>query len=256
MERIHSHVEIELNYVEQGEIHYLFGAEQRVFKAGTLCAFLGLEPHQLIYSSPDSLFSWLTIPISYFAGWNLSNNLTDRILSGEIIMDVESADAESDAMRFARWRQDLERDDPRYLRVILIEVQARLERLALNKELVRGKTAWRKVRGWSSPVSRMTACILQHLTDPELTLNEIAASANLNASYASTLFSRKSGASPIAFLTKQRLAYAKFMLVTTDLTVLDVALSCGFGSSSQFYAAFKKQFGHTPSELRKGNMRA
>ena len=40
-----------------------------------------------------------------------------------------------------------------------------------------------------------------------------------------------------------------------DVAILDVAMSCGFNSKSTFNAAFKKLFGVTPSEYRRGEVR-
>lgn len=92
--------------------------------------------------------------------------------------------------------------------------------------------------------------MLKHLTEDTLNMERIASSVGLNPSYASTLYNRKMGQTPIQFLTDHRLQYTKFLLATTDRTVLDIAHESGFGSSSRFYATFKKAFGKSPAQLR------
>jgi len=246
MKRIHSHTEIELNLVEQGELHYVFGSEPRTFKAGHFYIFNGVIPHRLVDSSEDSCFSWLTIPAHHFTQWDLPNSLVHNVLTQNLILDTNPDSFNEDVTRFARWRDDLDRKDPRLLRVIMLEVRARLERLALDTQA--GNQGEQVV--WTTPISLMIACILRNLTNPDLTLGDIADSADLNPSYASTLFSKKVGQSPIAFLTEQRLSYAALMLATTQAAVLEVAFSSGFGSASQFYTSFKAHYGTTPTAFR------
>ena len=250
MEQIHSHMEIEFNLVEKGSISYLFGSEERTFRQGELTVFSALEAHQMTHSSPGTVISWLTIPASSFSSWKLSENLTDRILSGEIITNTDPLESERDPGRFQRWRQDLEHDDPRYLGAMLQEVQARLARLALSQSTQQIDRSTKTATPWSNPISGMTAYMLKHLTEDTLNMERIASSVGLNPSYASTLYNRKMGQTPIQFLTDHRLQYTKFLLATTDRTVLDIAHESGFGSSSRFYATFKKAFGKSPAQLR------
>jgi len=251
MERVHSHSEIELNLVERGELRYVFGAQEKPLAEGGLYVFGGLEPHRLVRCAPGTVVSWATVPAYYFTGWELPERLGERILSGALVRDGDRTEFERDPVRFARWRQDLARDDPRFLRVVLLEIRARLERLALGRPARRPRGAEDEPTTWSSPVAVMMACMLRSLTDETLDLSRIAGEAGLNRSYASTLFRRKTGRSPIGFLTQQRLAYARFLLATSDRTVLDIAYASGFGSPSQFYAAFKRAHGCKPGVFRR-----
>jgi len=53
------------------------------------------------------------------------------------------------------------------------------------------------------------------------------------------------------YLTDRRLEHARRLLTTTSLTLTEIALQCGFGSSSHFSNRFRQQLGCTPSSLRK-----
>lgn len=250
MRQIHSHMEIEFNLIEKGTITYLFGSTEHSFQQGELTVFSGLEAHQLTKASTGCVISWLTIPASSFSSWQLPKNLTDRILSGEIITSTDPIESERDPGRFQRWRQDLAHQDPRYLVATLHEVQARLTRLALSQSSQQAQRTSKPAKTWSNPASTMTAYMLKHLTDDTLNMERIASSVGLNPSYASTLYSREMGQTPIHFLTHHRIQYAQFLLTTTERTVLDIAHESGFGSSSRFYASFKKAFGKSPAQLR------
>ena len=55
--------------------------------------------------------------------------------------------------------------------------------------------------------------------------------------------------SPWEYITIKRVEKAIELLRTTNLTKLDIAQRCGFSSSSNFYKAFSKVTGKTPSEI-------
>ena len=57
--------------------------------------------------------------------------------------------------------------------------------------------------------------------------------------------------SPIQYLQTCRLLLAKSLLTDTDLPVIDVAMTAGFGSLRRFNDLFKKQYHLSPSSLRK-----
>ena len=59
------------------------------------------------------------------------------------------------------------------------------------------------------------------------------------------------GVTPYHYLVKIRLDAAASLLGDTDLSVLDIALSCGYGSAAHFTAAFHKRFFQTPSVYRR-----
>ncbi len=61
------------------------------------------------------------------------------------------------------------------------------------------------------------------------------------------------GVAPLAFLTTQRLLFAKHLLSDTALPVTQVAMLCGFGSLRRFNDAFAKHYRLAPTDLRKGN---
>ncbi len=80
---------------------------------------------------------------------------------------------------------------------------------------------------------------------------ECAKTVNLSYSYYAKLFHLVMGKSFKEYLLEIRLAKAYNILLTTDLSVTDIALSCGYKSSAYFTAEYKKHYGTTPSGTRK-----
>ena len=62
---------------------------------------------------------------------------------------------------------------------------------------------------------------------------------------------RLTNLSPMEYLNAKRLENAKRLLLETDLSVLQISLQCGFGSSQYFATVFRRQEGITPREYRK-----
>lgn len=65
------------------------------------------------------------------------------------------------------------------------------------------------------------------------------------------LFKRQTGISPAAYVTQYRLQKAQRLLCETEKSVTEVALECGFGSSSYFAKVFGRTYGMAPREYRR-----
>lgn len=67
------------------------------------------------------------------------------------------------------------------------------------------------------------------------------------------IFKDEYGMTPKTYADKLRLDKAKQFLIKTDMKIIDIAYSVGFGSLSAFYRFFEKKMGITPSEFRKSH---
>ena len=65
------------------------------------------------------------------------------------------------------------------------------------------------------------------------------------------LFKAHLNTTPHDYLIDHKLRYAKNMLRNTKLKLLDIAMTTGYATLSQFNINFKKKFGMTPDEYRK-----
>ncbi len=64
------------------------------------------------------------------------------------------------------------------------------------------------------------------------------------------LFRRHLGQSPARFYLQLRLNRARLLLHQTDISVIDVALACGFVSASHFSKCYRQTYGRTPRAER------
>jgi AraC-like DNA-binding protein len=254
MRRPDRHNEVELNLLDGGSLTYLMWGQRASVHGGRLAAFWAAVPHQIVeFCSVDSYYV-ATIPLAWVLSWNLPTGLTHRLLNGEIVQEQERSRAEPDAALLRQWSDDLERGQPSRREIMLLELQARLLRLA------EGTAANGPPEDRSAPpavgshgitkAEGMARFVAQNYRDP-ISVADIAGAVELHPDYASTLFKKTFGTTLNRFLLDHRLQHAQRMLVTSDEKMLAVAADAGFNSLSRFNAAFKELCGLTPRQFRK-----
>jgi AraC-like DNA-binding protein len=85
-----------------------------------------------------------------------------------------------------------------------------------------------------------------------LSLSELAKLANLSVSHLSRLFRTETTLSPWEYLIRLRMVRARELLATTLLSVKEVMAAAGYDSKSHFSRHFRRAFGVSPSEYRRG----
>ncbi len=101
------------------------------------------------------------------------------------------------------------------------------------------------------------AFIARHVSRPDLSTANVAAHLNVTPRYVHMLFETE-GASFTAFVVQQRLALAHRLLADPRMsthTISAIAFQSGFGDLSHFNRTFRRQFGLTPSDMRRANSR-
>lgn len=88
-----------------------------------------------------------------------------------------------------------------------------------------------------------------------ISLEKLAQLSGYNPSYFSQLFRKVTGETYIDRLKFLRINYAK-MILANGQSVSNACFASGFGSLSNFLAAFKEKCGMTPSEFRKKHFRS
>lgn len=89
----------------------------------------------------------------------------------------------------------------------------------------------------------------------KLRLTDCAARLNVSYDYFQHAFRKHTGLSPQAFLIQCRLEAARHYLQEETLNCTEIAYRCGFSTSAQFSALFKRRYGVTPLRYRKQEKR-
>lgn len=98
-------------------------------------------------------------------------------------------------------------------------------------------------------IGRSIAYMNSHFAE-KITLEALAERVSLSAGHFSKLFKSVTGATPIDFLNMLRLRKARNMLMYNTESITEIALQCGFSSSSYFSACFIEKYYMTPTEYR------
>lgn len=88
-----------------------------------------------------------------------------------------------------------------------------------------------------------------HIEDP-LSCQQLAMTVNLSPRQLERLFRRHFNCTPGQYYLRLRLETARDLLRRTSRPVLDVALACGFASTSHFTKCYRERFLCTPTEER------
>ncbi len=95
--------------------------------------------------------------------------------------------------------------------------------------------------------------IVEHLEE-EVSLNEIAESAQLSPYHFARAFKRTTGLTPQQYLTQCRIEHAKELLSKGDLPLVEVGFRSGFKNQSHFTTLFRKFTTMTPKVWRELNI--
>lgn len=96
----------------------------------------------------------------------------------------------------------------------------------------------------------ITRYLQEHLAE-EMSLSVLAEQFHLNPQYISQLFKSEIGVGFLVYLTNIRMEKAKKLLLSTSLSIADVAEQSGYGDYRVFTKVFKKSEGITPSQYRR-----
>lgn len=84
-----------------------------------------------------------------------------------------------------------------------------------------------------------------------ITVKEIANEFGYNADYLSSLFKKTTNTTLTNYINKTRIEISKSLISNYDLSIKEVAYSCGFSDEKYFMKLFKKAESMTPSQYKK-----
>ncbi|MGP4039397.1 response regulator transcription factor [Gracilibacillus sp. D59] len=134
-----------------------------------------------------------------------------------------------------------------------IELEKQREKTGMFNKIVDDKLLeMQQLSKYNRAVKEAMDYIDQHY-DEELTLKEVAIQVHLNASYLSALFKEELQVTFSEYVTRKRIQEAKKLLLSTDLTIAEIAEKSGYQTSKYFIKLFKQYENTTPNGFRKQN---
>ena len=84
----------------------------------------------------------------------------------------------------------------------------------------------------------------------KISLEDVANHVHISRTYLSSIFKQETGSSFSTFVNKIRVEKSQALLTETDVSLADVALSCGFESQSYYTRVFSSIVGMSPKKYR------
>ncbi|CAM2187557.1 AraC family transcriptional regulator [Paraburkholderia sacchari] len=122
---------------------------------------------------------------------------------------------------------------------------------AASQDTASSARATRSRRAWLSPAAtrKITDWLSDHYSE-NVSVKDMAALTCLSESYFLKAFRDTVGQTPYRYLQQLRLSAARELLRESDTPVADVALACGYGSTSHFCVEFRREVGTSPGKYR------
>lgn len=249
----HTHSQVELNYLLEGETAYLHGGREAVLRTGDLALFWGAIAHRTVRVSPGARYVCIYLPLEMFLDAKLSEPFRSAVLAGGMLVGTDPR--QFGAARFQRLVDDVKGSpDARLAELLVADVLLILRRLDL--------TGWRDLLAGQHPAGRMAegampakviemARFIAENGHRAISVGDVARAAKLHPNYAMTRFRVALGLTIGSYVLRHRLMAAQSLLVSTKKDLAALAFETGFGSVSQFHRSFRAHFGCTPAEYRR-----
>lgn len=252
----HYHAYVEIIYIFSGELKVVINDFPLIGTAGDMFVILPSEVHSFerkkgckyicIQVDPTFIFSGIMSTIELRFNLPFTNGLN----ANAHLFKSKSID---------------KTDIPKQIQAIIMEYEnpSKLQRLAIRTSLS-NVTLW-VLRSWQN--SAISPIILPKTNDKllklapileiisrdfttELRAEDLARIAEMSTSYFSRFFNSAVGMGFTEYLTFVRITEAERLIVSTDMSIADVASRVGFSNPSYFITQFRKQFKFSPKQYR------
>lgn len=251
---MHRHHSLEINYCLRGQGRYMIGDQVYPIEPGDLFIINDLEYHQAINVSGDTQLLVIVFDadlvlsggddyalIRTFYEWK--NGFKHRIAADSpIVADIAPILLEMDQ----EWKlQEIG------CRLVLRGQLIRLLAL-LYRSFERTEGYGEHIRRFQSGYVRLSPALtmIDSQFRDSLTLEQLADSVHMNRNYFSTIFAQMMGCPVSEYLIRRRLHHAEQLLLSSDASVISIALDSGFRNVSYFSRSFHKHFGLSPGQYR------
>ncbi len=173
-----------------------------------------------------------------------SGPLYDALINTPDFFETEKTEKYKEIFeRLVKHYNTLSKDEEFILQSLVLELV-----YTLNKDTT--KRSKNNTSNASTTVEKAIAYIKEHLTE-ELTLETVAKFVSVSPIYFHNTFKSSVGKTLREYVEDQRIKKAINLLITTNKSLTEIAMECGFSSQSYFSYAFKRRMNKTPREYVK-----
>ena len=248
---VHWHDEVEIIYIKKGRITIYIGEEHFPATAGDLFFVNSGELHFMESDDMGVEYYTLLFPLA-FLSFQIEDALEQEVFlplrQKNLLFPVQLKEFEAEKQMTNLIREVIDVNDEKEAgyqlrtKILLLELME-----GLLKENGFQQAAFTSTTGMQREV---LAYIQEHYTE-KITLAMLAQEFHLSEKYISWYFKEHFSISFMQYVSHLRLTKAIDLLLTTEHSVTEVALSCGYPSVNFFIRNFKEIYGLTPLQYRK-----
>jgi AraC-like DNA-binding protein len=246
---IHHHDFYEFYFFISGDVTYLIEGKSYKLEPGNIVLINSKELHQAVIDSEEAYYERIVLWMNKAFLKELSNDETDLSLCFEGLSkrNVLSSDIEQQKnIRFILNKlvalENYQGIGYELLyKAYITELMIHINNLAFNenKEL---NVDMKK----SNLIDGIIEYINSHIEE-DITVDEIAEQFYLSKFHLSREFKKYTGTTIHRYIVQKKLIEAK-ELILKEVPIIDVYKQCGFGDYSNFFRAFKNEYGITPKQ--------
>jgi len=240
------HEQLEVLYITEGEVLCECDFKKYVCRKGDIVVINPYDAHVVEYLDREAYFLCLMVDpklydgTSDISGVKYTRPMSDRRLR----FKNHIRDNPRIEQIFIDLYKEYQSGEPAYEMAVkghLLRFLSELYRTEIAEDS--GTSAY---RGGISPA---LTYISEHYTD-DISLEDLAASCNMNPSYFCRRFRDITGRTAITYVNEYRLTKAHGLLLASDNSISQIATACGFSDGNYFSRVFSKYYGMSPMAMR------
>ena len=254
----HWHEEVEILYVEQGAFTLVINGCDYLAQAGDCFMINSHDLHQAFnYKQQDSKHYAIVFHLSLLKSFGFDvcqHKYIEPLLTGEMrFPTLIKATSSTGTLINPLLNQivELNKHQPfgweLGVKSNLLQV---LVTLILQNEMIQSKTETHSIQMNKLNLVKHSLDYIHVHYKEKVLISEIASRLHISTEYYSRIFKLYTGKTPIEYVNDHRIDQATKLLISTEQSVLDIALDCGFENISYFIRKFKSKKGLTPKQFR------
>jgi hypothetical protein len=133
LREFHRHNDMELTLLRSGRLNYEMNGCCAPIPPGRLCLLWGGIPHRWAEWSSSMNLQVLCLPMSFFLGLKLPPAFVHALLTGHVVGEIDGAREPVDDHLMREWAENIASGRPELRKVVEMEIESRLHRLALTQ---------------------------------------------------------------------------------------------------------------------------
>ncbi len=247
----HWHTQLEIIRILEGELSVKLYANEYVAKKDDIIV-VNPETVHGAYPLEDCVYECIVLNLSMLCvGDNSSRFFIDSILNHEYIINEFNPSSDSDFNNAANNLFETMNHPSSGYKFLVISALYRLFGIITDRHMYSSSSTTAVSEDKNVPKLRSVLSFIRTNYNKQITLADMAESIGMSPKYFCYFFRDMTRKTPVEYLNTYRIEKASRKLLNSDMSVTDIAYSCGFNDLSYFIKTFKAIKGITPAKFRK-----